>query len=173
MGFVPDSFFTMAHWPELLQHFMALAGTVLNSGEVDPGLKQMVAYVTSNAAGCRYCQTHTSHNAVKRGVSAEKMAHAFEFDQSDLFSAAERVALTVALHGGTVPNGVETLQMKVLLDHFGDRGVVEIVSVISLFGFLNRWNDTIATNLEPATLAFANQTLGAAGWQVGKHIQST
>jgi hypothetical protein len=33
MGFVPTSFFTMAHWPELLQHFMPLAGTVLNSGK--------------------------------------------------------------------------------------------------------------------------------------------
>ena len=39
------------------------------------------------------------------------MSKAFEFDQSDLFSVAERAALRVALHGGTVPNGVETIHM--------------------------------------------------------------
>jgi uncharacterized peroxidase-related enzyme len=172
MGFVPTSFFTMAHWPELLQHFMPLAGTVLNSGNVDLGLKQMVAYVASNAAGCRYCQAHTSHNAVERGVSAEKMAHAFEFDQSDLFSDAERAALRVALHGGTVPNGVEEVHMEALREHFSDQSVVEIVSVISLFGFLNRWNDTMATTLEPAARASAGQTLHSAGWEVGKHLST-
>jgi AhpD family alkylhydroperoxidase len=169
MGFVPSSFFAMAHWPELLQHFMALAGTVLNSGDVDPGLKQMVAYVTSHAAGCRYCQAHTSHSAVKRGISAEKMARTFEFDQSNLFSDSENAALRVALHGGTVPNGVEAEHMKVLQQHFGAGGVVEIVAVISLFGFLNRWNDTMATSFEPVAQGFASQTLLSAGWQIGKH----
>jgi len=160
MGFVPTSFYAMAHWPELLSHFSALAGTVLNTGEVDPGLKQLVAYIASNAAGCRYCQAHTSHNAVKRGVSAEKMRKAFEFDQSEL---------RVAVHGGTVPNGVEEAHMTALKEHFSERQIVEIVGVIALFGFLNRWNDTMATNLEPAAASFATEALSAAGWQIGKH----
>ncbi len=169
MGFVPTSFYAMAHWPELLSQFTALASTVLNTGQVDPGLKQLVAYVTSNAAGCRYCQAHTSHNAVKRGISREKMSKAFEFDQSDLFSVAERAALRVALHGGTVPNGVEAIHMETLKAHFSEREVVEIVGVISLFGFLNRWNDTMATRLEPTAASFASDALSASGWQIGKH----
>ena len=126
MGFVPSSFLTMAHWPELLQHYMALAGTVLNAGAVDPGVKQMIAYVTSNAAGCRYCQAHTSHSAVMRGVGTEKMARAFEFDQNDLFSDPERAALRVALHEGTVPNGVEAVHMEDLQNNFCDQDIVEI-----------------------------------------------
>jgi alkylhydroperoxidase family enzyme len=100
------------------------------------------------------------------------MAHAFEFDQSDLFSDAERAALRVALHGGTVPNGVEEVHMEALREHFSDQSVVEIVSVISLFGFLNRWNDTMATTLEPAARASAGQTLRSAGWEVGKHLST-
>ena len=71
---------------------MPPAGTLLNSGKVNPGLKQMVAYVTSNAAGCRYCQAQTSNSVLKPGISAEKMARALEFDQSDLFSDAERAS---------------------------------------------------------------------------------
>ena len=72
MGFVPTSMLTMAHWPELMTSFSAFAGPVLNSGSIDPGLKQLIAFVVSNAAGCRYCQAHTSHSAQSRGVSPEK-----------------------------------------------------------------------------------------------------
>lgn len=169
MGFVPNSFLTMAHWPEMLNSFSAMAGTILNSGEVDSGLKQLIAYVTSNAAGCRYCQAHTSHNAVKKGVVAEKVAHAFEFEQSDLFSDAERAALRVALYGGTTPNGVEQEHMSSLQAFFTDKQVVEIVGVISLFGFLNRWNDTMATTIEAAPSAAAAKMLVNTEWHPGKH----
>ena len=52
MGFVPNSFLTMARWPELLQSFSTYAGTVMNSGEVSTELKQLVAFVVSQSAGC-------------------------------------------------------------------------------------------------------------------------
>ena len=54
MGFLPTSMMTMAHWPELTQAFGGLGATVLNSGELDAGLKQMITFAVSNAAGCRY-----------------------------------------------------------------------------------------------------------------------
>ena len=56
-----------------------------------------------------------------------------------------------------------------LRDHFSDDEIVEIVSVISLFGWLNRWNDTMATTLEPAASQFATENLGASGWEIGAH----
>ena len=167
MGFVPNSMFTMAHWPALLQAFAQLGGTVLGPGEIDAGLKQLIAFVSSNASGCRYCQAHTSHGAEKRGVSTEKINAAFEFESSDRFSDAERAALTVALYGGTVPNGVEESHMAELTEHYNDKQIVEIISVIALFGFLNRWNDTLATTLEEAPISFASKHL--SGWEVGKH----
>lgn len=169
MGFVPNSFLTMAHWPEMLSSFATMAGTILSTGSIDPGLKQLIAHVTSNAAGCRYCQAHTSHNAERRGISAEKIAHVFEFEQNDLFSAAERAALRVALYGGTVPNGVEATHMTALQEHYSAKEIVEIVGVISLFGFLNRWNDTMATTLETEPKAAASALLSNTDWQAGKH----
>lgn len=169
MGFVPQSMLTMAHWPELLSAFGGLGGTVLAGGEIEPGLKQLIAFVVSNAAGCRYCQAHTSHSAERTGVAAEKIRAAFEFETSDLFSDAERAALRVALHAGMVPNAVEPEHMSALQEHYTDKQCVEIVAVIALFGFLNRWNDTMATTLEDAPHAFAEAQLGGSGWQVGKH----
>ena len=167
MGFVPTSMLTMAHWPELLGAFGGLGGTILGGGELDPGLKQMVAFVISNAAGCRYCQAHTSHSAHRSGVSAEKLNAAFEFETSDLFTDAERAALRVALHAGMVPNAVEPAHMEELHKHYTDKQCVEIVAVISLFGYLNRWNDTMATTLEATPTDFATDNL--PNWQIGKH----
>lgn len=169
MGFVPTSFLTMAHWPELLQAFGGLGGTVLGGGELDRGLKQLVAFVVSNAAGCRYCQAHTSHVAHRVGVEAEKIQAAFEYETSPLFSDAERAALRVAAHAGMVPNAVEAEHMAALAEHFSPRQIVELVAVIALFGFLNRWNDTMATTLEDGPKAFAAAELGGHGWTAGKH----
>ncbi len=169
MGFVPNSMLTMAHWPELLQGFGAFAGTVLGGGQLDPGLKQLIAFVVSNAAGCRYCQAHTSHSAERAGVSNQKIQAAFEFETNDSFDEAEKSALRVALHAGMVPNAVEPEHMAALEDHYTAQQIVEIVGVISLFGFLNRWNDTMATSLEDLPMQFASAHLSSSGWQAGKH----
>ena len=161
--------FRSGRWPEMLQSFAVLAGTVLGSGEVDPGLKQLVALIVSNAAGCRYCQAHTSHSAERRGVESEKIEAAFEFESSPLFNDAERAALRLALHAGMQPNATETAHFDALKTHYSERQIVELVGVISLFGFLNRWNDTMATELEPSPIAFASHHLASAGWEPGKH----
>ncbi len=169
MGFVPNSMLTMAHWPELLQSFGSFAGGIIGGGELERSLKQLIAFVVSNAAGCRYCQAHTSHGAEANGVSPEKIQAAFEFETSSLFTDAERAALRVALHAGMVPNAVEAEHMDALREHFSDKQCVEVVAVISLFGFLNRWNDTMATTLETEPRTFAAETIAGAGWDVGKH----
>ena len=53
--------------------------------------------------------------------------------------------------------------------HFSERQIVQIVAVISMFGFLNRWNDTMATRLETAPREFAAVALGASGRTAAKH----
>ena len=168
-GFIPNSLFTMGHRPEILQAFMVLAGTINGPGTVDPGLKQLVAYVASNAAGCRYCQAHTSAHASHAGVQVEKIEHAFEFETHPVFSAAERAALRLARDSALVPNLAEAEHFEALRRHFDEPQIVELVAVCALFGFLNRWNDTMSTELEGVPRSFAEQHLGRSGWDVGKH----
>ena len=168
-GFVPSSLFTMGHRPEILQAFMILAGTINGPGTVDPGLKQLVAYVASNAAGCRYCQAHTSTHAGHAGVAADKIEHAFEFETHAGFTDAERAALRLARDSALQPNLVTAEHFAELRRHFDEPQIVELVAVSALFGFLNRWNDTMATELEAVPRAFAQQHLAPAGWEVGKH----
>ena len=52
---------------------------------------------------------------------------------------------------------------------FDEDQILEIVGVICLFGWLNRFNDTLATKLEDGPLVFATDNLQDSGWKVGKH----
>ena len=56
MGFLPNSMLTLGRRPEILRGFTALTGAVLGPGKLSPELKQLVAFVSSNASGCRYCR---------------------------------------------------------------------------------------------------------------------
>lgn len=168
-GFIPNSMLTMGRAPAILRAFSALSGTVLLESRVPRELKQLVALVSSQAAGCRYCQAHTGHVAQKLGVSGEKLGQALEFETSPLFDERERAALRIARDAGCVPNRTTDAQFEALSEFFDEEEIVEIVAVISLFGFLNRWNDTMATELEASPLNFAQRELGPAGWEPGRH----
>lgn len=169
MGFVPRSLYTMGRKPALLRAFSATAFAVLGPGTVDLPLKQLVAMIASVSAGCRYCQAHTGASAKKLGATEEKIAAVYDFETSDLFSEAERAALRLARDAAIVPNATTPEHFADLKEHYSDAQIVEIVAVISLFGWLNRWNDTMATELEDEPLAFASGALASHGWQVGKH----
>jgi uncharacterized peroxidase-related enzyme len=155
MGYVPNNMLSMAHWPELLTAFGSIGATILQTGEVDRGLKQLVAMVASAANDCHYCQAHTSHSAHSVGISQEKVEAVFEFECSSLFTDAERAALRLAWHAALQPNASTDDDFAVLKQHYSDREIVEIVSVIALFGFLNRWSDTMGSELEPLPQSFS------------------
>lgn len=168
-GFLPNSILTMSRRPKIAEAFMQLNQAVLYDGTVPEALKMMVSFMASSAAGCRYCQSHMANLSSVYGVPDDKIAAIWEFEQSSLFSDAEKAALRLAFHAGTVPNTVEAAHFEELRKHFSDDEIVELVAAIALFGYLNRWNDTMATELEDYPGKVAERTIGAAGWTAGKH----
>ena len=102
-------------------------------------------------------------------ASDKKIAAVWEFETSDLFSDAERAALRLALHASLLPNEASEDDFEALKRHFDEGQIVEIVATVALFGYLNRWNDTMATDLEAHPAKVAERTLGKTGWEVGKH----
>jgi len=169
MGFVPRSMFTMGRNPDLLRAFNGLTFTVLRPGTVDMGLKQLVAHVASTAAGCRYCQAHTASSAARSGIETAKVEAVWSFESDEQFSDAERAALRLARDAATVPNATTSAHFEDLSQHYDENQIVELVAVIALFGWLNRWNDTMATDLEEEALEFGREHLAAQGWDPGKH----
>jgi AhpD family alkylhydroperoxidase len=160
MGYLPNDVLSLCHWPELLQSLSGLVKTILQSGQVDPALKRLIGIISSHTQGCTYCTAHAGYGANQLGVDAEKIAAVFEFETSPLFSAAERAALRVAWHGALQPSAVTDDDIAALTQHFSQPEIVEIVAVLSLYGFLNRWNSTLDTELEAPPADFA-QSLSA------------
>jgi uncharacterized peroxidase-related enzyme len=170
MGFLPNSQRILAHRPEILRAFRTLADAVNGpSATIDRSLRSLVAQMASRAAGCAYCMAHTAHSAARSGISDEKEAALWEYETSPLFSDAERAALTIARGAAQVPNAVTDADFAALKRHFSDAQSVEIVAVIALYGFYNRFNDTMATALEAAPLASGRRFLAEKGWTPGKH----
>lgn len=148
MGFTPNDGLIMARHPALLKAVLALVQAVYQSGSVPIALKKMVALMTSSASGCQYCEAHTRYGSLQAGVSAQKIAAIWQYPTSDLFTDAERIALDVARNAALVPNAVSDSQFNELRNYFSDEQIVELLGVISLFGFLNRWNSSLVTALE-------------------------
>ena len=168
-GFVPNSILTMQRRPAIAAAFMALNQAVLYEGTVSEELKMLVSLIASQAAGCRYCQAHMANLAKIYSASQEKIRAVWEYESSELFSAAERAALRLAFRSSIVPNEAAASDFDELRKHFSDDEIVEIVATIALFGYLNRWNDTMATELEPLPAEVAESAIGAVGWERGKH----
>ena len=164
MGYLPNAHLTMSERPELLKAFSGLAGTVFQSDGIDMGTKQLIALASSLASGCKYCQAHTSHGAERAGVEEKKIADILNYSESEEYSESERAVLDLAFAAGKVPNQSNQEHFDNLKKHFSKKEIVDIVSVISLFGFLNRWNDTLGTALEEVPENFIKNKLKPTGW---------
>lgn len=166
-GFLPNSILTMGRRPRIAEAFMDLNQAVLYEGSVSEALKMMIALMTSMATGCRYCQGHMANLSHVYGVPNEKIDAVWDCENSDHFTPAERAALVLAREAAGVPNKVTEKHFASLRPHFNDEEIVEIVASIALFGYLNRWNDTMATTMEthPATVAKS----AMPNWDAGKH----
>jgi uncharacterized peroxidase-related enzyme len=171
LGFCPNSVLTMQHRPAIARAFIQLNKAVMeNKGRVTSDLKRMVGYISSLAAGCRYCQAHTIRAADRYGADADKLANIWEYKTHASFSEAERAALDFALAASQVPNNVDDAIAQALHKHWDDGEIVELLGVIALFGYLNRWNDSMGTTLEAGAEESGSTYLGKVGWTKGKHI---
>lgn len=171
---VPNALLIMQHRPKILRAFVQLMGAIADpeTSKVEGGLKRLIAHVASRAAGCRYCMSHTTALAQSLGIDDAKLDAVWEYAISPLYSEAERIALDVALAAGSVPNGVDDEMFAKLREHWSDDQIVEIVAVIAQFGFLNRWNDTLATPIEDEALVVGERYLAPHGWEAGRHARS-
>jgi len=169
IGFTPNSLLTMARRPEIVEALGDLITAVWRTGTVPAGLKALVALVSSTAAGCRYCQAHEAVDARAHGVSDEKVAEVWLFETSVLYDEPERAALRLARDAAVSPNAVTAEHFAELRRFFDDGEIVELLATVGLFGFLNRWNDSVATDLEALPATYARDRLAPGGWHPGKH----
>lgn len=169
LGFCPNSVLTMQKKPHLAQAFVNLNKAVMdNAGSISSEFKRIIAYISSNTTGCRYCQAHTIRAAERYGGEKERLEQAWNFENSRLFTEAEKVALRFTIAASSVPVSTSQELEELLHHHWDETDILEIMSVIALFGYLNRWNDVMGTSLEEDAKDSAESLLQSQ-WDIGKH----
>ncbi len=170
LGFCPNSVLTMQIRPEIAKAFINLNKAVMdNRGRVTSALKRLIGYLASYTAGCRYCQAHTIRAAERYGSKNEQLENIWEYKTHPSFSEAERAALDFAIAASSVPNAVDDPVAENLRKYWNDGEIVEMLGVIALFGYLNRWNDSMGTEMETGAVESGEKWLSKKGWTVGKH----
>ena len=164
MGYLPNAHLAMAERPELLMAFSGLASTVFQAEGIDIQTKQLIALASSLSSGCKYCQAHTSHGAERAGMKEEKIADILNYSESKNYTDKVKALLDLAFAAGVTPNKSTQSHFDNLKKYFSKKEIIDIVSVIALFGFLNRWNDTMGTVLEEVPESFVENKLRPLGW---------
>ena len=173
LGFVPNSVLIMQRRPKMVRALAQLAAAVWDpESSVDTGFKRLLAHFASRASGCQYCMAHTAGGALRLGVDEKKLDALWDYETSPLFTPAERIALDFALAAGAAPNEVTDEMFAAMRRHWSEDQMVEIVGVISMFGFMNRWNDSMATPLEPEPTEVGERFLAKRGWSDAKHVRA-
>ncbi len=171
LGAIPNSILTMSRRPEIADAYTNLNMAVMKDyGAVTPEFKRLCGYVASFASGCLYCQAHMILASERFGASEERLNSVYDFEDSPHFTDAEKAGLAFAHAAAAVPNAVTPEISERLRAHWSETAIVEITAVVALFGYLNRWNDSMGTALEDMPIEKGERRLkDKTGWSVGKH----
>lgn len=162
----------MQRRPHIAQAFINMNMAVMeNNGRVTSALKRLIAYISSYTTGCQYCQAHGIRAAERYGASADQLANIWEYKTHPAFSDAERAALDFSVAASSVPNAVDEKIAIALRTHWDEGEIVEIAGVVALFGYLNRWNDSMGTTIESGAIESGEKFLTDHAWTGGKHLR--
>ena len=171
LGFCPNSVLTMQRRPAIAKAFINLNMAVMaNEGRVTSEQKRLIGYITSANTGCRYCEAHTILAAERYGGTDQRLENIWQFRDSNLYTEAEKAAFEFALAASSVPNAVDDEISAQLHKYWDDGEIVEILGVVSLFGYLNRWNDSMGTTMEKGAVDAGERLLAHNNWTRGKHL---
>lgn len=160
LGYMPSTVLVMCRIPRLVKGLNQLAAAVWDpASEVDAGLKRLVAYMCGKTHGSNYSMLHAAESAHTAGIDVAKINAVEEYRTSPLFTEKERVTLDYAVAAASQPNAVTDELFDRMKKHWTETQIVEITAVVSINGFLNRWNDTVAPPFEPVPMEFARKNL--------------
>ena len=136
---IPNSVRTVAHRPEIARAFIKLNIAVM-----------------------------TNYGAVTLEFK-RLIGYLSSFASGCMYCQAHMILVSERFGATAVPNAVDEAVSARLRRHWPGEAVVEIRAVVSLFGNLNRWNDSMGSLLEVLPRSKSEERLGDTGWRVGRH----
>ncbi len=137
-GKVPEWVKVMAHNPKVVKEFTELFKVVMKEGYIEPLLRWKIAYTVSQTLKCRFCVDVTEKMLVSLGADKEtirkvKEREGLEEKEKEVLELVKKVTETAQCDTGL---------FKKLKENFSEAELVEIVSIIGLFNYINRFNNT-------------------------------
>ena len=140
-GKVPEWVKVMAHRPEILKEFVELFKAIMGKGTIEPLLKWKIAFVVSQTLKCPFCLDVSEKMLRKFGATEEiiqkiKTGEVSSPEEKEILELVKDVTLDGHLDQ---PEIFEKLKGK-----FSPAQIIEIISVMGLFNYINRFNNTLA-----------------------------
>ena len=157
-------------WPELSKQFQDIAELVMvSANNLTRQLRSELFTMASVAGGCQHCQAHGAYTLHLMGVDAERIRDIWTFEdpRNSAQPRRQRCGLPATVRASRTlssPRHFDDLRR-----HYSDRQIVEMLAVISLSGWFNRWNNSIATVTDQESVDWAQDQLKGVGWTLGKH----
>ena len=136
-GNVPEWVKVMAHCPAILKEFTELFRAVMKEGEVSLNLKWKMAYAVSKMLKCPFCVDVTEKMLKKLGAKGETIRN------SDGSNITEERVLEIVKDITDDANVGQVETFEKLRNIFSETQIVEMISVIGLFNYINRFNNTL------------------------------
>ena len=108
-----------------------------------PVLRSLVAVRVSQINHCEFCVDINSATLVKRGVSENKIAALWNWQESPLFDQKERVALQYTEAVTYSDRHVDDVLMARVKEHFDDDALVELTGLIAFQNLSSKFNDAL------------------------------
>jgi len=136
-GKVPEWVKVMAHSPKVLKEFTELFKVVMGENKIEPLLKWKTALVISETLKCPFCINVTQKMLKQLGANEETIEKIKNLSTEDkeILELVKDVTLDGHLDR---PELFEKLKEK-----FNEAQIVEIISAIGLFNYINRFNNTL------------------------------
>lgn len=146
-GEVPDSnlFATMAVRPEIAAASAEHLRVVMQSGTVPGATKTLCAAMVSAVNYCEPALIAYRREARAAGVSVEMLNALWDFARSELFTSAQKAALSAAVSLTREARALPDTVWNQLRGEYGDGEIVEILAVISTVNALNRVSNALQT----------------------------
>jgi len=114
---------------------------------LSPILRSLVTVRVSQINHCEFCVDINSATLVKRGVSENKIAALWNWQESPLFDQTEQIALQYTEAVTYSDRNVDDDLMARVKEHFDDDALVELTGLITFQNLSSKFND--ALNVAP------------------------
>ncbi|MEM9720529.1 MAG: hypothetical protein AAGA10_14810 [Bacteroidota bacterium] len=147
-------------------------------------MKWSLFFIYQLGSGCVHCQVHGSFGVfqefekdyVNDEIPSEELPAVIEyihglmdFERSDLFTDAQKVAFRIARDAGPMPSYTTAAHIEELRRYYSDREIQEILSNLVLTGWLATTIQSQAVVTDRKSMSWALRNLTPTGWNPGVH----